>query len=123
VTQDFAKPDLPPAKDVPQVTASPGNFQLSLSRGALRTTATLRAAASKAAPHDVTLRVTLFADQPCLEVEWEVANKKADPWPEAGCLCFPLRIDQPRFRLGRLGSVTDPATRSHSRPSHRRAFC
>ena len=109
VFQDFAKPDLPPAKDVPHVTASPGKFQLSVSRGPLRTVATLRAAAGKEVPHDVTLRVTLLADQPYVDVEWQVTGKKADPWPEAGWLCFPLKIDQPRFRLGRLGSVTDPA--------------
>jgi hypothetical protein len=109
VYKDFAKSDLPPAKDVPHVTASPGNFQLSVSRDALRTVATMRAAAGKEVPHDVTVRVTLLADQPYVDVQWQVTGKKADPWPEAGWLCFPLKIDQPRFRLGRLGSVTDPA--------------
>jgi hypothetical protein len=109
VFQDFAKPELPPAKDVPHVTASPGNFQLSVSRDGLRTVATLRAAAGKAVPHDVTLRVTLPADQPYVDFEWQVTGKKPDPWPEGGWLCFPLKIEQPRFRLGRLGSVTDPA--------------
>jgi len=109
VFQDFAKSGLPPAKDVPHVTASPGNFRLSISRGPLRTIATMRAAAGKDVPHDVTLRVTLAADQPYVDVEWQVTDKKPDPWPEGGWLCFPLKIDQPRFRLGRLGSVTDPA--------------
>ena len=109
VSQDFAKSELPPAKEVPHVTASPGKFQLNVSRGGLRTVATMRAAAGKEVPHDVTLRVTLAADQPFIDVEWQVTDKKPDPWPEAGWLCFPLKIDQPRFRLGRLGSVTDPA--------------
>ena len=80
-----------------------------LAAAGLRTVATMRAAAGKEVPHDVTLRVTLFADQPYVDVEWQVTGKKADPWPEGGWLCFPLKIDQPRFRLGRLGSVTDPA--------------
>ncbi|MGA2257203.1 MAG: hypothetical protein ABSG53_21320, partial [Thermoguttaceae bacterium] len=109
VFQDFAKSSLPPAKDVPHVTASPGNFRLSIGRGPLRTIATMRAAAGKDVPHDVTLRVTLAADQPYVDVEWQVTDKKPDPWPEGGWLCFPLKIDQPRFHLGRLGSVTDPA--------------
>ena len=109
VFQDFAKSALPPAKDAPHVTASPGNFQCSVSRDGLRTVATMRAAAGKQVPHDVTVRVTLVADQPYVDVEWQVTGKKADPWPEGGWLCFPLKIDQPRFRLGRLGSVTDPA--------------
>jgi hypothetical protein len=122
VYQDFAKPGLPPAKDVPQVTASPGNFQLSVSRGALRTVATMRAAAGKEVPHDVTLRVTLPTDQPYIDVDWQVTGKKADPWPEGGWLCFPLKIDQPRFRLGRLGSVTDPA-KDIVRSGNFDAFC
>ena len=109
VYKDFAKSDMPPAKDVPHVTASPSKFQVSVSRDALRTVATMRAAAGKDVPHDVTVRVTLLADQPYIDVEWQVTGKKADPWPEGGWLCFPLKIDQPRFRLGRLGSVTDPA--------------
>ena len=107
--EDFAKFNLPPAKEFPHVTASPAKFQWSVSRGALRTVATMRAAAGKEVPHDVSLRVTLWADQPYVDVEWQVTDKKADPWPEGGWLCFPLKIDQPRFRLGRLGSVTDPA--------------
>ncbi len=113
--QDFAKFNLPPAKDFPHVTASPGKFQVNIDRGALRTVATMRAAAGREVPHDVTLRVTLWSDQPYVDVEWQVIDKKPDPWAEAGWLCFPLKIDRgarysgSRFRLGRLGSVTDPA--------------
>ena len=106
---DFAKSGLPPAKDVPHVTASPDNFTLSVSRGPSADVATMTAPASEKVPHDVTLRVTLPHDQPYVDFEWQVTGKKPDPWPEAGWLCFPLKIDQPTFRLGRLGSVTDPA--------------
>ena len=92
----------------PHATASPRDFCLTVCRSAVATTATMAAAASKEVPHAVTIRVTLYAGQPYLDVEWQVAGKRPDPWPEAGWLCFPLRTS-PAFRLGRLGSIVDPA--------------
>jgi hypothetical protein len=53
--------------------------------------------------------VTLHAGQPYLDVAWSIENKPADNWPEAGWLCFPMRVEKPRFRLGRLGGIVDPA--------------
>ena len=109
VINDFAKPGLPPATVAPHREASPKNFQCEIRRGPVLTVASMTAAAGADVPHDVTLRVTLPAGQPYIDIEWKVANKKPDPWPEAGWLCFPLAIDQPTFRLGRLGSLVDPA--------------
>ncbi|MCL2304104.1 MAG: hypothetical protein FWC43_02030 [Planctomycetaceae bacterium] len=41
---------------------------------------------------------------------WFTATaKKPDLWPEAGYFCFPLNIENPQFRLGRLGGIVDPA--------------
>ncbi|TSA36420.1 MAG: hypothetical protein D4R64_07300 [Porphyromonadaceae bacterium] len=31
-----------------------------------------------------------------------------DNWPEAGWICLPFKIDNPKFRLGRLGADMDP---------------
>jgi hypothetical protein len=42
-------------------------------------------------------------------LEWSIANKTPDPWPEGGWLCFPLRADDPSFRLARLGTIVNPA--------------
>jgi hypothetical protein len=53
--------------------------------------------------------VVLYHDLPCVDLEVTLHDKPADPWPEAGWLCLPFKIDQPRFRLGRLGSLVDPA--------------
>ena len=109
VLNDFAKPGLPPASEVPHRTASPEKFVLKTHRDSVTDVAKMTAAASEKVPHAVTLRVTLPHDQPYVDFEWEVAGKKPDPWPEAGWLSFPLAIDEPTFRLGRLGSVVDPA--------------
>jgi hypothetical protein len=109
VEADFAKSQMPPAKQVPHVTASPRNFSLSVRRGPLATVATMRADADNQVPHGVVVRLTLWADQPYVDVSCEIVDKKPDPWPEACWMAFPLKIERPQFRLGRLGSVTDPA--------------
>jgi hypothetical protein len=44
-----------------------------------------------------------------LDLELTLHHKPADPWPEAGWIVLPFNIDSPRFRLGRLGSIVDPA--------------
>lgn len=61
-------------------------------------------------PHDYSIRYRLVAGIPNLEVNWSIDGKPADPWPEGGWLCFPLNIENPKFRLGRTGGISDPAT-------------
>lgn len=51
----------------------------------------------------------LYRHQPFVDVEWRVQDKTPDPLPEGGWLCFPFAVQQPRFRLGRLGAPMDPA--------------
>lgn len=60
-------------------------------------------------PHEYSIRYRLVAGRPDLEVTWAISGKPADPWPEGGWLCFPLNIDNPRFKLGRTGGISDPA--------------
>ncbi len=61
-------------------------------------------------PHDYSIRYRLVAGIPNLEVTWSIDGKPADPWPEGGWLCFPLNIENPKFRLGRTGGISDPTT-------------
>jgi hypothetical protein len=54
--------------------------------------------------------VRLDQDQPWVDLDIiSVSGKPANPWPEAGWICLPFAIDQPQFRLGRLGGIVDPA--------------
>jgi hypothetical protein len=50
----------------------------------------------------------LPADRPYLEVTVAL-DKPAEPWPEAGWIAFPFKVESPRFQLSRLGSVVNPA--------------
>lgn len=107
--EQFGKPDLPPAKEVPYSAASPRDFQLSVYRGPVSSKAVMTATTGGDVTHDVCVSVTLWQGCPFVDVELAISGKKADPWPEAGWLCFPLKIENPTFRLARLGSVIDPA--------------
>jgi hypothetical protein len=60
-------------------------------------------------PQSVTTRVVLAADAPYVDIEVTV-DKPADAWPEAGWICLPFKVAEPRFRVGRNGSVIDPAS-------------
>ncbi len=60
-------------------------------------------------PHDYTMIYSLYKNLPFVEVQWGITGKSPEPWPEAGWISFPFNVDKPDFRLGRLGSIVDPA--------------
>ncbi len=104
---ELGKPNLPPASEVPYRASSPRNWGLTIERTRAAQTATLAAPATTDLPA-VTTRLILYQEQPCADIELTVHDKPSDPWPEAGWLCLPFNIEQPRFRLGRLGAIIDP---------------
>ena len=60
--------------------------------------------------HNYSLTFSLYENKPSVEVIWSINGKPADAWPEGGWISFPFNIEKPRFKLGRLGAVVDPAT-------------
>jgi alpha-mannosidase len=64
--------------------------------------------ASERVPQTYTLIYALEAGRPALEITWSIQSKQADPWPEAGWIAFPFNIEDPEFRVGRLGGIADP---------------
>lgn len=103
------KPNLPSAKEQPRRSATAADATLEIHQSATSVTAVMSAKPQDILPDGTTLRVTLHAGTPWLDLEWSIANKTPDPWPEAGWLCFPMRADDPSFQLARLGTVVDPA--------------
>ena len=57
----------------------------------------------------VWMNITLSMHRPEVTFSFHGHNKTPETWPEAGYFCFPLNIDSPQFRLGRLGGIVDPA--------------
>ena len=121
VMAEFGKANMPPATEVPYSAASPENCELQFEQYPNSLTAILSAKKSVKIAHAVTTRVTLYPNQPYLDLEITLHDKAADPWPEAGWLCLPFKIDSPQFRLGRVGSVVDP-TRDLARGANRHLF-
>lgn len=105
---ELGKPNLPPAEATPYRAASPANCTVTFQRSSASVTAVLRTGPTADLAHGVTTRIVLRSDQPCVDLEVTVHDKPADPWPEAGWLCLPFKVESPQFRLGRLGSIIDP---------------
>jgi hypothetical protein len=118
----LSKPDLPSAKEHPYCAATATDATLEISHDAASASAVLKAAPRGIITDATQLRVTLYADEPWLDLEWSITNKTPDPWPEGGWLCFPLRAERPTFHLARLGSIVDPA-KDLVRSSNHDIFC
>ena len=99
----------PRPRNIPTARRPRRDASVEIRSDAIWATALLKAAPRGIIPDATQLRVTLYAGQPWLDLEWSIAEKTPDPWPEGGWLCFPLRADEPQFRLARLGSIVDPA--------------
>ncbi|HSW46202.1 MAG TPA: hypothetical protein VLM89_11600 [Phycisphaerae bacterium] len=122
IEEDFGKSGLPPASEVPYVAASPGGFDVRFNATEVYASSVLTSPAGPRVPHEVSLTVTIYRGMSFVDLNWSVANKKAEPWPEAGWLCLPFKVDQPQFALGRLGCVVNPA-RDLARFSNHHVFC
>jgi len=108
VEGDFGKPGLPPADEAPYRALTHGDWTVDMECGKTSVCVRMHAKASEALPQDITLTITLYSGMPYLDIEWTIQDKSADPWPEAGWLCFPLGVSKPRFELGRLGGIVNP---------------
>jgi len=106
---ELGKPAMPPASAVPYRAASPTNFTVRYTNSWFAGEAIMEAPASEQVPFAVTTRYVFYNWQPFFDIEVTVHNKPADPWPEAAWICLPFNVDSPQFRLGRQGSIVDPA--------------
>jgi alpha-mannosidase len=102
----FVAYDMP--KDSVYRSALPENMTLALRKTPIDVTAVMTGTIpGPGQPQKISIRLTLPAGSPVadLEVSWQ---KQPDGWPEAGWICLPFKMDNPRFRLGRLGADMDP---------------
>ena len=103
----FGKPNLPRAAREPYRATSPQGFKVRFEHTPLAAAAVMAAAAGHGMPQPVTVRLVMYQDQPYIDIEVTLHDKPLEPWPEAGWLCLPMKVEQPAFKLGRLGAVTD----------------
>jgi len=109
---EFGRANLPPASEVPYRASSPKTFGM-VGKGPDVSDTSCRievgAKPDSSMPGNVSLEVNLNPGQPFVELTIACMTTKPDPWPQAAWLCLPFAVDQPSFRLGRPGSVIDPA--------------
>lgn len=107
-TNELGKPMLPPAEVAPYRQASPGRFRISVRESE----AGLEVAGVADEPvlgnPTFAARFVFPVDAPYVDLVI-TCQKPPDPWPEAGWIALPFEVASPRFQLGRLGSILDPA--------------
>jgi len=103
---EFGRPNL---DDTPYSRITGGKADVKYSSDGISAKAFLHFSENSGNPHNYSISYTLYKDLPYIEINWFIDGKKADPWPEAGWISFPFNITNPRFRVGRLGAVIDPA--------------
>ena len=108
---ELGKPAMPSAAQSPYRASSPRDFSIRYDRSAAAEIATFTSGHSKDVPFAVVTKVIMYRKAPYLDLELTIRDKPADDWPEAGWICVPVktRAEAPRFRLGRLGAIADPA--------------
>ena len=102
------------AFDMPQdskyESALPENMTLTMKKSLIEVTAVMTGTIpGPGRPQQLYIRLTLPATLPVadLEVGWD---KQPDSWPEAGWICLPFKLDNFKFRVGKLGGDLDPVT-------------
>lgn len=105
------KPKMISEKDVPYRAASPKQGDLQIYTNGYTQMAELKM------PSDVVnhlpasvLRVTMYKDQPYVDMEITIHETEKDNWPEADWLCLPFKIDEPEFNVYRQLGVMNPKT-------------
>jgi alpha-mannosidase len=104
----FTAYDMP--QNVPYSSALPENMILTIEKSTIDLKASMTGSIpGPGQPQKVTISLTLSGVSPTADVEvsWQ---KQPDSWPETAWLCLPFRVDNPKFRLGRLGADADPVT-------------
>jgi hypothetical protein len=102
----FVAFDMP--EDSKYESALPSDMTLSMKKSPIEVTAVMTGTIpGPGMPQQVYIRLTLPATMPVadLEVGWD---KKPDGWPEAGWICLPFKVDNFKFRVGKLGGDLDP---------------
>jgi alpha-mannosidase len=102
----FAAYDMP--RDGVYSSALPENMKLTYEKSAID----VRAVMTGTIPvtgnlQEITISLTLSGMTPVadIEVSWQ---KLPDSWPEAAWICLPFKVDNPSYRLGRIGADVDP---------------
>lgn len=109
VTTQFTKPELP--RDTPYRAEKPGVatvISASYWAGEYQGVRIVYRDDPALPCKELEYEIRLYDEFPMIDICLSIEGKRPDTWPEAGWMCLPLNIDQPNFRLSRLGGIVDP---------------
>jgi alpha-mannosidase len=103
------KPGMISEKQVPYRAVKSKNGNLKIIRDAGREIAIIDIPGDSAKHFpSSSLCITLQKDKPFIDIELTIRNKDKDNWPEADWLCFPFKVNSPKFTVGRSLGMMDP---------------
>ncbi|MHB8898743.1 MAG: hypothetical protein ACYC6Y_08355, partial [Thermoguttaceae bacterium] len=110
VTTQFTKPELP--RDVPYRAAEPtGSGSPVVEQGRDYRALRFTWSAQEGLPCErLHYEIRLYDDLPLIDLSLALEGKRPESWPEAAWMCLPLNLENPEFRLSRLGGIVDPKT-------------
>ncbi|MCC7523842.1 MAG: hypothetical protein IT250_03410 [Chitinophagaceae bacterium] len=106
---DLGKPGMPKADRIPYLAFTPQSWKINVTHSSTADIAVLTAVATGGFAKGYTLTFTFPRKASYVDVQWTVDTKMADKQPEGGWLCFPFKVNQPTFTVGRLGGPINPA--------------
>jgi alpha-mannosidase len=112
VLNDYGKPGYPADQQHEQF--SPRNFMLAVENGhnwgSILVTARIEDDSIRkyGNAQEIAFRITGYADQDYLDLQYDLKEKIETPLIESGYFTFPIALDNPKFRINKIGSVIDP---------------
>lgn len=106
---DLGKPGMPDATKVPYLAFTPNAWNIQVMHSAVADVATLTALTTNGYAKGYTIQFTFPRQAAYVDVAWSVDAKTPDKQAEGGWLCFPFKVKQPTFTIGRLGGPVNPA--------------
>jgi len=105
------KPGMISAKEVPYRSAMPRNGSLKITDKTFCQIMTINYPPDTANFLPATmLTITLQNNMPFVDMEITIKSKEKDNWPQADWFCFPFKIAQPTFTVGRTLGVMNPVS-------------
>lgn len=101
------KPNLP--KDISYLATTLTQWEIQMEHSLVADKVTLITVNANPVAQSVSIEFTFPKAFSYVDVEWKINNKIPNTVPEGGWLCFPLKVDQPKFVIGRLGGAIDLA--------------
>lgn len=101
------KPNMP--KDASYSATTPGDWTMTTTKSSTEIKVTLTTVKATPIAQSVSISFTFPKAFAYVDVQWKIDNKIANTIPEGGWLCFPFKVNGPKYILGRLGGAMDLA--------------